>query len=180
MQQHATSSFGVTIQQLVGLMFLLLAAPVLATEEGLQAPDFTLPGVREAEAAVTLRELRGDIVYVDFWASWCAPCLRSLPEVNTLYERYKDQGFSVVAITIDDPVEDALDFLLDLETPLAYNVVLDQTAEVMDQYAVVGMPTSFLIDREGVVRMVHKGFRDGDTELLEEKLTELLAEQPLP
>lgn len=179
MQMNVTSIFRAVMQQLV-VLTCLLAGPVFATEEGSQAPDFTLPGVRENEAAVTLKELRGDIVYVDFWASWCAPCLRSLPEVNTLYERYKDQGFSVVAITIDDPVEDALDFLLDLETPLAYNVVLDQTAEVMDQYAVVGMPTSFLIDREGVVRMVHKGFRDGDTELLEQKLTDLLAEQPLP
>lgn len=165
---------------LVGCTLLssLLVGPALATEEGMQAPDFTLPGVRENESEVTLSDLRGEIVYVDFWASWCAPCLRSLPEVNTLYERYKDQGFSVIAITIDDPVEDALDFLLDMETPLAYRVALDQTAEVMDQYAVVGMPTSFLIDREGVVRMVHKGFREGDTELLEQKLTALLAEQP--
>jgi thiol-disulfide isomerase/thioredoxin len=161
------------------LLFLsLLAAAASATEEGLQAPDFTLPGVRDNDIEVTLSELRGDIVYVDFWASWCAPCLRSLPEINTLYEQYKDQGFKVVAITIDDPVEDALDFLLDLDTPLAYHVVLDDSAEIMDQYAVAGMPTSFLIDREGVVRKVHKGFREGDTQLLEQALTDLIAEQP--
>lgn len=175
MQNRLTSLTGCAL-----ILSTLLVAPVMATEEGMQAPEFTLPGVRENDVTVTLSELRGDIVYVDFWASWCAPCLRSLPEVNTLYERYKDQGFSVVAITIDDPVEDALDFLLDLETPLAYHVALDQTAEIMDQYAVVGMPTSFLIDREGVVRMVHKGFREGDTELLEQKLNALLAEQPAP
>ena len=82
----------------------------------------------------------------------------------------------MVAITIDDPVEDALDFLNDLETPLSYHVVLDLTAEIMDQYGVVGMPTSFLIDREGIVRKVHKGFRAGDTELLEQALLGLLAE----
>ncbi|MDO8909561.1 MAG: TlpA disulfide reductase family protein [Pseudohongiella sp.] len=161
------------------LISVLFTVPASAAEEGILAPDFTLPGVRDNEAAVTLSELRGDIVYVDFWASWCAPCLRSLPEVNSLYEQYKDQGFTVVAVTIDDPVEDALDFLLDLETPLAYHVVLDQTAEIMDQYAVTGMPTSFLIDREGVVRMVHKGFREGDTDKLEQALTALLAEQPV-
>lgn len=175
MQLQLTSMLGSAL-----LATLLFTGPLQATEEGLPAPDFTLPGVRENETAVTLSDMRGDIVYVDFWASWCAPCLRSLPEVNTLYEQYKDQGFSVVAITIDDPVEDALDFLLDLETPLAYHVVLDKTAEIMDQYAVVGMPTSFLIDRKGVVRMVHKGFREGDTQLLEQKLTALLAEQPAP
>ncbi|MDO9478598.1 MAG: TlpA disulfide reductase family protein, partial [Pseudohongiella sp.] len=116
----------------------------------------------------------------DFWASWCVPCLRSLPEIHTLYEKYQNQGFEVIAITIDDPVEDALDFLDDLAVPLAYRVALDQTAEVMDQYGVVGMPTSFLIDREGIVRKVHKGFRQGDTELLEQALTALLAEQAAP
>lgn len=158
----------------------LLAQPLMAVEEGVVAPDFTLPGVRENEAAVTLSELRGQIVYVDFWASWCVPCLRSLPEIHTLYEKYQNQGFEVIAITIDDPVEDALDFLDDLAVPLAYRVALDQTAEVMDQYGVVGMPTSFLIDREGIVRKVHKGFRQGDTELLEQALTALLAEQAAP
>jgi cytochrome c biogenesis protein CcmG/thiol:disulfide interchange protein DsbE len=154
----------------------LLSTPLMAIEEGVIAPEFTLPGVRPNEQAVTLSELRGQIVYVDFWASWCAPCLRSLPEIHTLYEKYKDQGFEVVAITIDDPVEDALEFLDDMETPLSYHVVLDLTAEIMDQYGVVGMPTSFLIDREGIVRKVHKGFRQGDTELLEQALLGLLAE----
>jgi len=82
----------------------------------------------------------------------------------------------VVAITIDDPVEDATEFLDDLEVPLTYAVVLDATADVMDQYRVVGMPTSFLIDRKGVIRKIHKGFREGDTELLEQELLPLLAE----
>lgn len=159
------------------IMACLMAAATHATEEGLEAPAFTLPGVRDVDSEITLGDLRGQIVYVDFWASWCAPCLRSLPEINTLYEKYKDQGFTVVAITIDDPVEDALDFLDDLETPLAYHVVLDQTAEVMDAYGVVGMPTSFLIGRDGIIRKVHKGFRAGDTELLEQALIGVLAEQ---
>lgn len=158
------------------LLGALISVSAQATEEGLEAPAFTLPGVRTVDNEVTLTDLRGQIVYVDFWASWCAPCLRSLPEVNVLYEKYKDQGFTVVAITIDDPVEDALEFLDDLETPLAYHVVLDQTAAVMDAYGVVGMPTSFLIGRDGVIRMVHKGFRAGDTELLEEALLKVLAE----
>lgn len=162
------------VSSLFGLS--ILSAPLMAIEEGVIAPGFTLPGVRSNDQAITLSELRGQIVYVDFWASWCAPCLRSLPEIHTLYEKYKDQGFEVVAITIDDPVEDALEFLDDMETPLSYHVVLDLTAEIMDQYGVVGMPTSFLIDRAGVVRKVHKGFRQGDTELLEQALLGLLAE----
>lgn len=155
---------------------LLAATPAAAVEEGELAPDFTLPGVRAVDDTVQLSALRGKVVYVDFWASWCLPCLRSLPQINELYAQYRDQGFEVVAITIDDPVEDALDFLDDLEVPISYSVVLDATADVMDQYRVVGMPTSFLIDREGVIRKVHKGFREGDTELLEQSLQPLLAE----
>ena len=155
----------------------LISIPATAVEEGIAAPEFTLPGVRANDIDITLSALKGKIVYVDFWASWCAPCLRSLPEIHALYEQYRDQGFEVVAITIDDPVEDALDFLNDMETPLSYNVVLDLTAAIMDQYGVVGMPTSFLIDREGIVRKVHKGFREGDTQLLEQALLGLLAEE---
>ena len=165
-----------TIASLGLLLGTLTTVSAQEMEEGVEAPAFTLPGVRSADSEVTLADLQGQIVYVDFWASWCAPCLRSLPEVNTLYEKYKDQGFTVVAITIDDPVEDALEFLDDLETPLAYHVVLDRTAEVMDAYGVVGMPTSFLIGRDGNIRMVHKGFRAGDTELLEQALLTVLAE----
>lgn len=155
---------------------MLICLPVAAVEVGQPAPDFTLPGVRASDSTVQLSELQGKVVYVDFWASWCLPCLRSLPQINGLYEQYRDQGFEVVAITIDDPVEDATEFLADLEIPLAYSVVLDSTADVMDQYRVVGMPTSFLIDRDGVIRKVHKGFREGDTELLEQALVPLLAE----
>jgi len=155
---------------LFGLGLTALATPALAVEEGETAPDFDLPGVRSSDSQLALQDLRGKLVYVDFWASWCLPCLRSLPEINTLYEQYRDQGFEVVAITIDDPLEDALDFLDDLEVPLAYHVVADQSAEVMDTYNVVGMPTSFLIDQQGVVRKVHKGYRDGDAEMLEQAI----------
>lgn len=155
---------------LLTLGLTALSSPTLAVEEGEPAPLFELPAVRDGGSPVSLQDLRGKLVYVDFWASWCLPCLRSLPEINTLYEQYRDQGFEVVAITIDDPVEDALDFLDDLETPLAYHVVADQRAEVMDLYDVVGMPTSFLIDQQGVIRKVHKGYRDGDAALLEDAI----------
>lgn len=165
-----------TLQGIALVLPLLGSMQALAVEEGALAPDFTLPGVRPSDDTVQLSELQGRVVYVDFWASWCLPCLRSLPQINGLYEQYRDQGFEVVAITIDDPVEDATEFLEDLDVPLAYSVVLDATADVMDQYRVVGMPTSFLIDRDGVIRKVHKGFREGDTELLEQVLIPLLAE----
>jgi len=156
-----------------GLIFVFSAAmPALALEEGQPAPDFLLPDILEGKPAISLSALRGKTVYVDFWASWCAPCLRSMPLINTLYSQYKDRGFEVIAINVDDPIEDGRDFLLD--TPLDYLIAADTKTEVLEQYGVRGMPTSFLVDSEGIVRMVHIGFRDNDIAIIEAAVTGLL------
>ncbi|MEY3667986.1 MAG: hypothetical protein RL572_1526 [Pseudomonadota bacterium] len=156
---------------------LSVGGAALAVEEGQQAPDFTLPDIAEGKPPITLSALRGKTVYVDFWASWCAPCLRSMPLINELYARYREQGFEVIAINVDDPIEDGREFLLD--TPLDYLIAADTKGEMLGAYAVRGMPTSFLIDRDGVVRMVHMGFRDNDIVLIEDAVRSLL-DAPTP
>lgn len=156
---------------------LIVGSAALAVEEGQQAPDFTLPDIAEGKAPITLSALRGKTVYVDFWASWCAPCLRSMPLINELYAKYREQGFEVIAINVDDPIEDGREFLLD--TPLDYLIAADTKGEMLGAYAVRGMPTSFLIDRDGVVRMVHVGFRDNDIVLIEDAVRSLL-DAPTP
>jgi thiol-disulfide isomerase/thioredoxin len=143
-----------------------------AIEEGDLAPEFTLPNIHEGKPDISLANLRGKTVYVDFWASWCAPCLRSLPLINELYNKNKHQDFEVIAINVDDPIEDGRDFLLD--TPLDYLIAADTDNAVLNSYGVTGMPTSFLIDKDGVVRMVHMGFRGNDIELIEAAVTQLL------
>jgi cytochrome c biogenesis protein CcmG/thiol:disulfide interchange protein DsbE len=153
---------------------LLLSMQAFAVKEGEMAPDFTLPDIHEGGQAVSLQQFRGKTVYVDFWASWCAPCLRSLPLINELYGKYREQGFEVIAINVDDPVEDGQDFLLDVD--LDYLTPADTANKVLEAYGVQGMPTSYLIDTEGVVRKVHTGFREGDIEILEEEIRKLLAE----
>jgi len=147
---------------------------LLAVEVGEQAPDFTLADIHENQPDFTLSALRGKIVYVDFWASWCAPCLLSLPLYNELYNKYRDQGVEIVGINIDNPVEDGQDFLLD--TPLDFKIPSDPDGDTPALYDVYGMPTSYLIDREGVIRLVHEGFRDGDIDLIEEEIRKLLAQ----
>lgn len=153
----------------------LQAIPAHSLETGQPAPDFTLSGVRAEDRTTTLSDLQGKVVYVDFWASWCLPCLRSLPEINGLYEKYQDQGFEVLALTIDAPVSDAQEFLEDLETPLAYTLLADETSDVMYDYDVRGMPTSFLIDREGNIEMIHEGYRDGDIDMIDNAIQALLS-----
>lgn len=155
---------------------LILAAcstQILAVEEGEKAPDFTLPSIHEGLPEIALSALAGKTVYVDFWASWCAPCLKSLPLYNELYHKYKDQGFEIVAINVDNPIEDGQDFLLD--TPLDFLIPADPEGTTPEMFEVIGMPTSYLIAPDGTVTLVHMGFRDGDLELVEEAIVKTLA-----
>jgi cytochrome c biogenesis protein CcmG/thiol:disulfide interchange protein DsbE len=148
--------------------------PAVALEQGEQAPDFTLPDIQDGNPAISLSALRGKTVYVDFWASWCAPCLRSMPLINELYAKYRERGFEVIAINVDDPVDDGRAFLLD--TPLDYLIAADTKSNVLELYGVIGMPTSYLVDPQGVVRLVHMGFKEKDIEIIENELIQVLDE----
>ncbi|MEX2132111.1 MAG: TlpA disulfide reductase family protein [Pseudohongiellaceae bacterium] len=156
---------------IIGLLFF--STQVSAAEEGGPAPDFTLPDLVAGGTDFTLSDLRGKTVYLDFWASWCAPCLRSLPLYNELYLKYRDQGLEIIGVNIDNPVEDGLEFLED--TPLDFKTPSDVNGIVPEMYSILGMPTSFLIAPDGTITMVHVGFRDGDLEIVESAIVDLLA-----
>lgn len=158
---------------LVTAAFTLSPAISQAVEEGDTAPDLTLPSIYEDQPDISLSELAGKTVYVDFWASWCAPCLMSLPLYNDLYHKYRDQGFEIVAINLDNPIEDGLDFLLD--TPLDFLIPADPVGESAELFGVIGMPSSYLISPEGEVTLVHMGFRNGDIEIIEAEIQKALA-----
>jgi thiol-disulfide isomerase/thioredoxin len=147
------------------------AAPVA---EGRPAPAFALPSLTEDGRTVKLASLRGKVVYVDFWASWCGPCRVSFPLLDDIREDLKDKGFEVVAINVDEYPEDALGFLEEL--PVRYLVVRDEAGATPEAYGILGMPTGFLIDRDGTVRKVHQGFRRSDGPKLRAEIEELLEE----
>lgn len=152
----------------------LLTTQALALEVGDTAPSLSLPSIFADQAPIDLDALRGKTVYVDFWASWCAPCLRSMPAYNELYNRLKGEDFEFVAINVDNPIEDGLDFLID--EPLDFLIPSDPDGEAAELFGVIGMPTSYLIDPEGTIRLVHMGFRDGDMEEIEAAINELIAD----
>ena len=152
----------------------LLTTQALALEVGDTAPSLSLPSIFADQAAIDLDALRGKTVYVDFWASWCAPCLRSMPAYNELYNRLKGEDFEFVAINVDNPIEDGLDFLID--APLDFLIPSDPDGEAAERFGVIGMPTSYLIDPEGTIRLVHMGFRDGDMEEIEAAINALIAD----
>lgn len=143
----------------------LAVGPAAAVEAGDMAPQFSLPSIHAGRPDISLADMAGKAVYVDFWASWCAPCLISLPLYNEMYHRYKDRGLEVVAVNLDNPPEDGLDFLLD--TPLDFKIPSDPEGGAAELFDVIGMPTSYLIAPNGQVTLVHAGFRSGDMAAIE-------------
>ena len=161
-------------QMLALLTLTAVSTSAWSVEEGDQAPIFDLPSIYADHPAISTASLEGKTVYVDFWASWCAPCLSSLPLYNDIYHKYKDQGLEIVAINVDNPIEDGLDFLLD--TPLDFLIPADPDGEAAELFEVIGMPTSYLIDPGGTVTLVHMGFRSGDIEMIEEAIQDSLGD----
>ena len=151
----------------------LFCSALFALEEGDKIPNFNLASIYEGEPNIALSNLEGKTLYIDFWASWCAPCISSLPQYNELYKKYKQDGLEIIAINVDNPIEDGLDFLLD--TPLDFLIPQDPEGDAAELFGVIGMPSSYLISPEGNVELVHMGFRKGDIDIIEEEIKEVLS-----
>ena len=144
----------------------------ITLDEPLPQPAWELPLIANGEGTLTDSTYLGRVTYVDFWASWCGPCRLSLPALNRLSKEFDAADFSVVAISVDYVDEDALDFLK--RYPVDYPVAIDKTGNSGRDFAVAGMPSGYLIGRDGLIREVHVGFRKGDEALLREKIQALI------
>lgn len=151
-----------------------LHAKSLDAENAVSAPGFSLPAIANAEDTLTLSQLKGSVTYLDFWASWCGPCRLSLPALDEIYQELAPKGLKVMAISVDVVEEDAWDFLA--RYPVTYPVAIDTEGNIPKAYAVNGMPSGYLIDREGRVRAVHVGFKRGDEDALRSEILQLLEE----
>ena len=156
------------------VLCLLLAAPIAApaVEEGERAPAVKAARLDDPAASFELSATRGQVVYVDFWASWCAPCLRSMPALRTLYGKYRERGFVVVGVNKDMAAGDAERFLR--RFPVSFPLVLDADDAVAKAFVVKTMPSGYLIDRSGVVRHVHRGFTVETEAALGKQIEDLL------
>ncbi|RPH66998.1 MAG: TlpA family protein disulfide reductase [Burkholderiales bacterium] len=151
---------------------LALATAAHALDVGTAAPELNLPG---SAGPVKLADYRGKLVYVDFWASWCKPCLQSFPWMNEMQERYGARGFQIIGVNVDAKADEARRFLS--ETPAKFVVAFDTKGEAPKSYAIKGMPTSFLVGPDGKLLLEHAGFRDADRAALEAKIRQALGGQ---
>jgi thiol-disulfide isomerase/thioredoxin len=123
-----------------------------------------------------LSDLRGHVVYLDFWASWCGPCKQSFPWMNKLQQRFGAQGLQVVAVNLDSHSEESRQFLS--QVPAQFRVAFDSAGSTPKRYAIKGMPSSVLIGPDGQVLAVHSGFRPEETAALEALIEKTLAAKP--
>lgn len=149
----------------------MLAGPAVAVEPGQPAPTFVLPTAKGE--TVALDKLRGKVVYVDFWASWCGPCRRSFPWMNDMQQKYGGKGFVVVGVNVDKKRADADRFLA--QNPANFTIAFDEAGATPAAYAVKGMPSSYLVDPSGKVTFVERGFLDESKPVLEQKIAALVA-----
>jgi peroxiredoxin len=162
-------SIRVLLAATVGVCAAAFAAPVAP---GGLAPDFTLrtldgPNLR-------LQEQRGRVVLVNFWATWCGPCRQEMPHLSKLYEKYHASGFVLLGVNVDDDTKNALDVAAKLG--LKFPVSLDSDKKVSRLYDLTAMPSTVLIDRDGRVRYVHRGYKDGYENTYDQQIRGLLKE----
>lgn len=153
-------------------VLLVMSINVSAKVSDKQAPDFTLKS--DQGSNMRLSEQRGNVVLVNFWASWCGPCREELPKMEKLQQDYEDLGFTILAVNVDEDSNKA-NILLD-DIKITYPVLFDPTAKVSKLYDVSAMPTTVIIDRDGKQRLLHKGYKSGDEKKYAKAIKALIRE----
>lgn len=144
---------------LLAALLSVLAASGIASSglAGQKAPDFVLKSATGEN--LRLREYRGDVVMINFWATWCGPCRQEMPLLDELYGRYRRVGFRLLGVNIDDDSRRAM--AMADELGVTFPVLFDEDKQVSKLYQVEAMPMTLLLDREGTVRHVHHGYKPG-------------------
>lgn len=145
-----------TLRWLAILVACVLPVFACAFGTGSAVPGIAAPRLADPSQHLELAKMRGEVVYVDFWASWCVPCRLSMPTLDALYRKYHDRGFRVVGVNKDVGREEAMRFLHRVN--VSFPLVADGDDALAKAFDVQAMPSGYLVDRKGVVRYVHRGF----------------------
>ncbi len=137
------------------------------------APDFTLTDANGQ--SVTLSDLRGQVVMINFWASWCGPCRKEMPLLEQIHRRYEPLGFTLLGINVEENPADGKAFLK--EHPVTFDVLYDPENGTSKLYDVVAMPSTVLIDRKGNIRFLHYGYKPGYENDYQDQIRALVRER---
>ncbi|MBI3584865.1 MAG: TlpA family protein disulfide reductase [Nitrospinae bacterium] len=163
----------ILIKASIIFLLLFISSPLWAAWINDKSPYFTLQDIKGS--AVSLGVLKGKVVYINFWASWCPPCKEEFPELNKLAEKYNDSDFIILAVNVDKVKSNMDDFLSKMPLPSKNMIILvDPKAAVVSSYNARAMPTSFIVDKEGVIRYMHLGFNENDPEKWVKEVESLL------
>ena len=160
-----------TMHKILAVLLISFLFPIYTMASKTEvAPRFVVDGFRGGE--IRLDELDGQVIYLDFWASWCGPCVKSFPFMEELQQTYGDKGLTVIAINMDQERDSAESFLD--EYRVTFSIGSDPSGSLAEDFGVIGMPTAFIIDRNGVIRKTHSGFKSKDKKKITEIIEELL------
>ena len=161
-----------SLKPLFLLTGLLISSLSLAAPVGGVAPDFTLKS--KSGKNIKLNEYRGDVVMINFWASWCGPCRQEMPALEQLYSRYKDLGFVILGVNLDEDSGKAIGMLNHI--PVSFPILFDNDKKISNLYDVTAMPTTYLIDRNGNLRHLYKAYKPGYEEKYAKQIKALVRE----
>ena len=162
------------LKQIYIALFCLvsLAGPAATSGTIDLAPDFALKG--SSGQNLRLSELRGQVVMINFWASWCGPCRQEMPHLEALYQRYESLGFELLGINVEQDRRQADQMLRDID--VSFPILFDDGNEVSELYNVIAMPSTILIDRDGRIRHIHHGYKSGFEEEYQSQIRSLIRE----
>lgn len=161
------------VASVVAILCAAAAGSALSKTNGAAAPNCSLQ-LLDGKGSTSISQLRGKVLYVDFWASWCIPCSASFPFMNTMDKELNGKGLQVLAINLDEKLEDAKRFLA--KHPVRFAIAVKANESCAKEFGVEGMPSSFIVDRNGTIQHVHQGFRPGDGPQLRGIIGKLLAQ----
>jgi peroxiredoxin len=163
-----------TIRSLRALLVAaLVSVPAMAVAPQQPAPAFRLATLDGK--TVALEDFKGQVVMINFWASWCDPCRQEMPLLDKLYAKYKPMGFTLLGVNVEPDPKLATGFLN--KTPVTFPILLDKDSSVSKLYQVAGMPSTVIVDRKGNLRWVHKGYKPGDENAYLDQIRALVREQ---
>ena len=137
---------------------LAISLPALAGSADGPAPAFTLAA--SSGQAVSLAQYKGQVVMINFWASWCGPCRQEMPLLESIYKKYNKMGFTLLGVNVEPDSKAANEWLK--ATPVSFPILYDKDSKVSKLYDVGGMPCTVIIDRSGKLRVLHRGYKPGD------------------